>query len=170
MALVAASERDMQALLTTAEQHSLRLHYRFNVQKCEGLVPAGSSLTLCQSAIPIKERVVYLGVVFDHNGIAKEQHLTRRLHAADRAKESLCSIGLRGNCFPTRVSCRLVQAFIMPSLDYAFGILPWTKALGSKYNSVVARALKRALSLPQSTSTAALPLLSLLQEEVIRAW
>ncbi|KAL7749605.1 hypothetical protein RI367_005161 [Sorochytrium milnesiophthora] len=80
MLLVAEHHNEMQEMLNVVEEHARDFRYAFHPLKCEHLTATGEAtapLTLAATAIPQKDRVIYLGVPFSISGV-DELALTNR--------------------------------------------------------------------------------------------
>lgn len=149
--LFSDSERNLQNLLDTCQEHSFVNRYRFNGQKCAILANTVLSLPfqLYGEDISVVDSFTYLGFAFDCRGIKWHEHFERLVSRARKTLYFLKNVGCNGHGFSLRTNLNIYKCLIRSIFEYGLAIATPSQSV------VVERFHKEALRCLASVSDTA---------------
>ena len=166
--LHALSHADMVQLLAICEDWSTRVGMRFAPLKCAVLARSQQVFHFCGAIMPQVLQFPYLGMIFDHQGIAWKAHVSARCQKANGVIVTLAKSGLNGSGWPYRSSSLVYKTFIRPIIEYGISLTvlePKVLAIAQKTQNL---ALRTIFSASRNTSIFALHKLLRIEPMAVR--
>ena len=115
--LMSSSEENLQNMLDTCEQHSVKHGYVFSPSKCEIIAPEGTQTTyfrLYEEQVKQFPSFKYLGIPFDDKGIDIAGLCVEDISRAVKTADLFNRVGCNGTGFSPTVSRWILTSFVRP--------------------------------------------------------
>ncbi len=159
LAFLAEDDDQLQSMITKAEEHSERMNYRFNANKCE-VMNSPSTFTIYGNNLVNCEEFKYLGCIFDKNGINWRKHFSRLVLKTERFIQFFRSIGFNGKGFRERTKLHIFKSNIRSLFEYGLAIMPPCVTYLKSLEKVQHKALCTMLGVGIRTSRASIQTLT----------
>jgi hypothetical protein len=170
IAAVASTREKLQRICDICDDHARVNHYRFAPLKCVILASTTEEplVTLHNIPIPILSEFKFLGYWFKATGFNSATHVPKMMEAATTAANVLQGVGVNGRTYSANSIVKMYKTFVRP-------ILEWGSNLHKHHSKIIQQLdrrqtflLKKLLSVGIRTSTAAVLMLSGLEEMSLR--
>lgn len=141
-----------KAGLRLSARKSELLLYRPTIGARKGILPNISITTEDGSVIPVVHRIRILGMFLEEDG-SNDYTLERIATKADSMTKLITRVANKRGGLSEENLRRLFHAFLISHINYIALAHRWSRRDEAKLETIIRKSIKKALGLPQSTST-----------------
>ena len=161
IALLADTATDLQMMTELAWLESTKERFEYSTSKSKAMVftkkrePVNPGLLMNNQVVELSTKETHLGIVRTNDNRANEA-VQERIKTARKTTYALLGTGIYGiNCLHPKVSLRILETYVQPTLGYGFETLNLTASNTQELEAFMRGLLRRIQLLPQESASCA---------------